>query len=285
MGHIPSKMEILDDRQEAFTGPGSLWEKVRSLGLRLLKSYQKSRQVWPEQFCLITGSPRSGTTAVERWLGQQREVVAFHETRILIAIHRFIKETARYHRLEPEGEFTRMAREIAYEYYSNRSILIGRQVILDKEPLEPIAFPDADYALFLQNLRLLFPEGKLLFMVRDPIATVWSMCQRKWGYSLVDYEPRTLTLDEHIENWCTCADIVLDYIDDPNAYVCAFGQLVDTPQEESERILRFLNLSGGEAFRPQAVKKVGFGDADRSYILQRTNSRVDALKQRGILNR
>lgn len=275
---------MLDDSQETSTWPSSLWEKARSAGLRVLKTYQKSRKVWPEQFCLITGSPRSGTTAVERWLGEQRKVVAFHETRVLIAIHRFIEEIARYHRLEPMGEFARMARETAFEYYSNRSILIGRKVIVDKEPLEPIAFPDADYALFLKNLRLLFPEGKLLFMVRDPISTIWSMCQRKWGYSLVGFEPRTLTLDEHIENWCTCADIVLDYIDDPNAYVCAFGRLVDTPQEESEQILRFLHLSGGEPFRPQTVKKVGFGDAERIYILQKTNSRVDAFEQQGILN-
>ena len=44
-----------------------------------------------------------------------------------------------------------------------------------KEPLEPIAFPDRHYEQFLDNTRLLFPNIKLLFMVRDPLATIWSM--------------------------------------------------------------------------------------------------------------
>lgn len=257
---------------------------VRSAGLALLKTFQKRRRKWPEQFCLITGSPRSGTTALERWLGEQREIVAFHESRVLIAIHRFIEETARFHRLEFTGEFADMARDLAYEYYSNRSILVGRRAIIDKEPLEPIAFPDMDYASFLQNLRLLFPDGKLIFMVRDPVATIWSMRQREWGHSLIDYEPHQFTLDEHIKNWCACADLILEYAEDPRAYVCSFGRLVDNPREESARILSFLRIAGCEPFRPREVKSIGFSIEERDYIEQKTQSRVDAFKQQGISN-
>jgi hypothetical protein len=219
---------------------------------------------------------------VRRWLGEQQRVVAFHETRVLVAIHKFIEEVGRHRQAEHREEFVNMARDLAYDYYSDRCILIGRGAVVEKEPLEPIAFPDRDYAAFLQSVRRLFPEGKFIFMVRDPVSTIWSMHQRKWGYSLVDLEPQSFALDEHVDNWCACADLILDYAEDSNVYVCPFGRLVKRPREESERLLEFLQVSGRSFFKPREVKEVGFDDEERELILSRTRSQVEALERLGI---
>jgi len=165
--------------------------------MQLLK--MKGSRFWPkhkhwparQRFCLVSGAPRSGTTAVLDWLDSLWEVAGFDESRILIAIHRLMEEIYRFKDLEKnKGHITDMARRLAYEYYCSQRILLKQNLIVNKEPLEPIAFPDKRYKAFLENVKILFPEAKFLFMIRDPVATVFSMRQRKWGYSLKEFEPR-----------------------------------------------------------------------------------------------
>jgi len=260
-----------------------LKRKTNSAGLRLIRRLEKSFKRWPEQFCLITGAPRSGTTAMELWLNSQKKVVAFHETRILRTTHKFLEEAKRYSNLEPRGEFADLARSVAYQFYSKRCIMKENNIIIDKEPFMSIGFPDKDYLLFLENYRLLFPDGKLLFMIRDPLSTIWSMQERKWGYTLRDFTPCSFELEYYIENWCDCADLILDYANDNNTYICSFETLVTNPAEESERIFDFLQLTGGEPFEPREVKTIGFSDEERNLIRDKTRNHREALKKQEIV--
>lgn len=258
--------------------------KTNSAGLRLIQRLNQIFKRWPDQFCLITGAPRSGTTAMEQWLNRQNKVVALHETRILRTTHRFLEEAKLHNKLDPEGEFTNLARNIAYQFYSTRCSITENELMIDKEPLVPIGFPNKEYALFLENYRLLFPHGKLLFMIRDPLSTIWSMQERKWGYSIRNYTPRKFNLEFYIENWCDCADIIIDYADDNNTCICSFETLVKNPENESGRIFDFLNISRGEPFQPQEVKTVGFSDDERDLIQSKTKNHVLMLKERRILD-
>lgn len=258
--------------------------KMNSAGLRVIYKLEKSFYGLPKDFCLITGAPRSGTTAMERWLNDQNKVTVFHESRILITLHRFIEESKRHSKLNPHGEFASYGRNIAFKFYYKRNTIRDQQLIIDKEPLEPIGFPDRNYASFLQNYRTLFPNGKLIFMLRDPLSTIWSMKERKWGYSLRDYTPISFPLESHIENWCSCADLILDYADDHNTYICYFESLVDNPKIESAKIFDFLKISNGTLFQPREVKNVDFGDEERELISTQTKDHLEALKKRGLLD-
>ena len=257
--------------------------KANSAGLRLIGRLEKTFKTWPDQFCLITGAPRSGTTAVEKWLNEQMNTQAFHETRGLIAVHRYIEEMSRHYTMEPDSKYIIMARKLAYDFYKSRGLMITNDLIIDKEPLEPIGFPDKNYASFLQNVRLLFPNAKLIFMIRDPLAAIWSMQERKWGYSLKNYTPHSFPLDTHIETWCECADLILEYADDIGSYVCSFERLVDNPDSESERISDFLELSGGKTFQPRPVKKVQFDSEQKVHIEKKTRPQIDKLSEKGLI--
>jgi len=240
---------------------------------------------WPEykRFCLVSGAPRSGTTAMLDWLGSQREIAGFDEPRMLIAIHRFMEEVCRFKDLEKnEAHVIDMARRLAYEYYCSQRILLKQNLIVNKEPLEPIAFPDKRYKAFLENVRTLFPEAKFLFMIRDPVATVFSMRQRKWGYSLKGFEPQTFSIEEHVGNWCACADIILQYSTDPDSYICQFGRLIHDPENESGKIFDFLSLCKGKSFKPKQTKIIGFSDEEREQILERSRPQLAALHAHGI---
>jgi len=244
---------------------------------------QRTFRVQPRSFCLISGAPRSGTTAMRFWLSKHRGIATFNESRMLVTAHGFLQEVSRFRHLKADEKiFVDMARQLVHGYYRRAGVLLGRSLLVDKEPLEPIAFPDKDYKTFLVNTRKILPETKFLFMIRDPIATVWSMTQEKWGYSLTDGEPQKLPVDEHIENWKACADLLIEYSADASAYICQFGRLVTEPERESSRIFDFLQVRRGEPFRPNPTDKIGFSDKERELIQRLARPQLDALRAHGI---
>jgi len=111
---------------------------VKSLVLK----FQRHFILFPRDICLISGAPRSGTTSLIEWLGHQPGVSAFQESRILLSIHRFIEEIHRFKNLNRDSAaIVSLARHLVFDYYSSQRILLGKRLLVDKEPLEPIAFP------------------------------------------------------------------------------------------------------------------------------------------------
>lgn len=237
----------------------------------------------PNVLCVISGAPRSGTTAVVKWLQTNKRVSTFAETRILVAAHAMVREAHRFQQLSGKDLYLRRAvRRLVFGFYAEQCKYAGRPILVDKEPLEPIAFPDRQYEDFLHSVRFIEPDAKIIFMVREPIGTVWSMSQRKWGYSLTEGEPRTFTLEEHVANWCACADIALEWASDPNVYVCFYDRLVTAPESESMRIAHFLGLGKVGTFEPKQSSEPGFSPDQRAFIAAQTQSRVEALAAVGV---
>jgi len=254
-------------------------QAVRPLILRS----QKSFKLVPQEICLIFGAPRSGTTALVTWLGHQPGVSAFVESRILVSIHRFMEEIHRFKNLDRDSAtIVNLARHLVFDYYSSSRILIGKRLIIDKEPLEPIAFPSKEYGKFIVNVKRLFPESKLLLAVRDPLATIWSMTRRVWGDSLTNMETKRFTIEEYTENWCSCADLLLRYCSDPNTYIVQFGRLINDPENESRKIFDFLNIRQGNSFQPQQTSEIGFSNEEREKILRMAQLQLELLNAQGI---
>ena len=238
----------------------------------------------PKGFCLLTGAPRSGTTALCEWLNEHPQIGAFTESRILIATHNFLQAAFRYQYLNDHRKhILPMAREMIYEFYRNHCIFFGRKLVLDKEPIEPIAFPEKHYKEFLDNVRILIPEAKFIIMVRDPISTIWSMFQREWGFSLTNKSIlKSFSLTEHIDTWCSAAEIALSYKSDPNTYICSFSNLINKPMNESRAILKFLGVKKGKPFKSETTKTVGFNAEEKQLILNKTLPQIKELKIEGI---
>jgi hypothetical protein len=256
-------------------------ELARPVALEL----QRNFGLFPRHICLISGAPRSGTSALCEWLGRQRAVSVFSESRILIAVHGFMEEAFRFKNLDDDGEkITKLARRLVFEYYSSSRILLGKKLVVDKEPLEPIAFPSKEYAEFIINVKKLLPDVKLLFAIRDPIATVWSMSQRTWGESLAAPESQRFTLEEYAENWCSCAHLAAQLFSDKNTYIVQFGRLVNDPGNESRKIFNFLNIRNGFPFQSRQTHEIGFSNDERRKILQIVQPQLEELKCQGMTN-
>jgi hypothetical protein len=263
--------------------PGSFGMLLREVARPAVLRVQRTFRLFPQEICLISGAPRSGTTALIDWLGHQPGVAAFEESRILVGIHRFIEDVYRFNKLERDSErLVNLARHLVLDYYSSCRVLIGKRILLDKEPLEPVAFPSREYGRFLVHVRRLFPESKILLAVRDPLATVWSMSERTWGESLTNGGTKQFTIEEYAQNWCACADLVLRYRSDPRTYVVQFGRLMNDPGDESRRILDFLNVRHGEIFEPRQTRDIGFSKEQRETILGVVQPQLDLLNGQGI---
>lgn len=257
---------------------------IRQIAKRGIMRAQQGLRLYPPHFGLVTGPPRSGTTAVIFWLRDQPQVSAHIETRKLIAFHRFIDEVNRFKVLQRrQKQYAHLARRMLYEHYARHQLLVGRRLIVEKEPLEPIALPDKRYGSFLQSVRILIPEAKFVFMVRGPVQTINSMSLREWGYSLTDDTLREFTLEEYIENWCACTDEMLQYVEDPNAYFCSFERLVGEPEEETRRLCDFLEIEQEKPFVPKETKEVSFSDREIALIEEKTQGHQAALRAHGLL--
>ena len=244
---------------------------------------QRTLRIWPKTFCLISGAPRSGTTALARWLGEHPRIALCIESRTLVATHRFLGEVHRFEALAKyEDELIRGARRMLKDHYRGKRLLLGRRALIDKEPLEPIALPGGQFDAFLADVRRLLPGAKLLFLVRDPLASVYSMMKRDWGVSLAEAESRRFPLTQHVETWCRAVDAILPYVEDPDAYVCPFGRLRQDAVAESRRIAHFLEIPEGPPFRPREASVPDFGEEERAQILAAARERVDALAAHGL---
>jgi hypothetical protein len=247
--------------------------------------FQMPFKIAPRDFCLLSGAPRSGTTALIDWLARQSRIAAFQESRILIAAHRCLDEVDRFGSLNADStQVLPLVRNMVLGYYAGVRNLAGKQLLMDKEPLEPVAFPSGDYARFLLHVRSLFPASRFLFVVRDPVATVWSMTRRAWGESLTTPERRTFTIEEHTQNWCICADLALQYCSEPNTYIVQFGRMMRDPAGESRRILAFLGIRAGPEFVPHPTKDVGFTKDEAEAIRRGARPQLELLGARGMLD-
>ena len=105
---------------------------------------------------------------------------------------------------------------------------------------------------------------------------------RTWGTSLTNAKTRRFTIEEHIENWRSCATLVLLYSSDPNTYVVQFGRLVNNPENESAKIFDFLNLREGDSFQLRQTSNIGFSNEEKEIILSRVQPQLELLTAQGI---
>jgi hypothetical protein len=65
---------------------------IKGMASPAILKLQGNFRLNPRKICLISGAPRSRTSALCEWLGHQQGLSAFAESRILVSIHMFMSE-------------------------------------------------------------------------------------------------------------------------------------------------------------------------------------------------
>jgi hypothetical protein len=144
------------------------------------------------------------------------------------------------------------------------------RLLIEKEPLEPIALPAGDYAEFLSHVRSLYPGIRMIFMVRHPVSAVSSMRARQWGNSLTRAPARSFSLDECITTWRANAALAAQLAGHRLVLRCHYEELVADPSAASVRIADFLGLSGTPPFRPLPPRPSVLTPEEELLVLERT---------------
>lgn len=247
---------------------------------RCLFFLQKRFHLKPRSFCIVVACARSGSTALGNWLSDQPDVVYSHQSRLLPVIFRYIENIDYFENLHSSRDrnlLLNLGRELVWRYYTSKWF-IWNQVLVDKENFDPTVFPDGKFEKFLSIVQELFPDIKILYLVREPVSTIWSMQKKKWwGYSLTQRPLFQLTLEECIKIWNDSAILANKYRGDKNVYICKFEELVAHPQKESEKILQHLNIHSNKSFSPKNTSTIGFEQDQRQYILDATKDARKAI--------
>lgn len=254
-----------------------------------------SMEAAPPKLVLVTGCPRSGTTAVASWLLSSPDVAGGVETRVAAAARAFVKESRRF-RTDIDGaereRAGKLLRELVVRSYdagvgegprgrgdgqtsrTESSDLAGPlvppspprlpsrpRVVLDKEPLEPVLVPGEDYRSWLEDVEEIGYEP--LFVVRHPVPTIWSMSRRLWGWSLAGGEqPRSYSILTCIDVWKKNARLALR-AESMGKPVVRHDALVQSPATATvvRRQLEDALQIKLDEFVPRATKVVDFDEA------------------------
>lgn len=127
---------------------------------------------------LITGSPRTGTTFVSRWLEQQRggafctkESGILHVANWWLSSARFLSRVCEFQDL-----FVEQTRRTVEAFY-RRIGWDGEGPIIEKQN-----YSQSDIDYYYDHLERLFGEDLcVLYTLRDPLAVIRSMRNRTWG--------------------------------------------------------------------------------------------------------
>jgi len=148
---------------------------------RCLLFLQKKLQLKPRSFCLTVACARSGSTALVGWLSGQEGVVYAKQSRILPVTCRYLQNVDSFKNLHSNRELLlKLGRDLVWRYYANTWFLWNHRLI-DKENFDPTAFSDGKFERVLDNVKELFPNIKILFLVREPVATISSMQKKNGG--------------------------------------------------------------------------------------------------------
>jgi hypothetical protein len=225
---------------------------------------------------LISGCPRSGTSALSYWIGRQKGAASFYESRVTAAALAFLQQVRRFRNLsQNEDQLKRLLRRLVIDYYASQKIVQGR-LIIEKEPLEPIFLPGCNYVDYIDCMRELFPDLRLLFIERNVYDTVYSMTRRSWGGSLTAAPVIERSIEEATAIWLDCHGVIAKYSGIQGVMVCSYEELMAEPQRISRRICDFFGLTCVSPFVPRPSKGAQWSEPERALIADLARTSVNA---------
>jgi hypothetical protein len=215
------------------------------------------------------------------WLGEQPQVKSFSETKLLFPAHRLRQALLSWERFS-EQDASEGARRFIRDGYAREGVYLGSSLLLDKEPLDPLSISPSGYGSFLSSVEAIFPSARFVVMVRNPVAVVSSVVNRKWGFSLQNEEASGRTIEEGITIWRVANMTLSTIAPKENIYLCSFEDLIKQPKKESKTIAQFLGLKDWHSFSPRETSEITLSDEERRRVWEETTDIRHHLAQVGV---
>jgi hypothetical protein len=221
-----------------------------------------------DRLIFVIGSPRSGSTLLQRMLGAHPQIFTCPEPHIITPLahlgYYHTVEKAPYDHLRgvdairgfvaqlpaQESDYLDACRGYTDVLYSRRLASSGKQYFLDKTPA---------YALVLDFLSRLYPRARYVVLTRHPVAIFSSYAESFFDgdyQAANDFNPILNRYVSAIAAFIRGQPVPLLHV--------RYETLVQQPHDEMQRILKFLELPFDESVieygRQQQPREKGLGD-------------------------
>jgi hypothetical protein len=212
--------------------------KFRRLG-PISSSSNRTGYIPPINIAFLIGSPRSGTTLLERVVDSQSQILTLGEKPLIDEVCNKIKldgysfpDDIKYF----SEEYLNELREYYFlqvNKYSNGKSLSDYKLLLDKNPL---------YIIKLPLLLMLFPQAKIILAVRHPLDCILSCYQQSFRLTL--NLSHYLDLKSSFERYRDIFDMYEEYKESMqwSEYRVFYEKLVGDFENQIEGILGFLEV-------------------------------------------
>ena len=228
---------------------------------------------------LISGTARTGSTALFEFFSEHPDILAFNESRILFAIYQFLAKARFIDELSKNMVALQdKMRELYYDYrvvirYNN----LRNKIIVETEVFDIIGMPDFEYESCIVELLRAFPNMKVIYLMRDPDRVINSMLNRKWGYSInkaLGIAPRDYSVDESIKIWNTAAltgkAIIQNSEFEGRIMLLKIEDLDQDPKRYSKMLQEFAGIKSDLCFSPQPTREMNLDGKTLNEIKERT---------------
>lgn len=226
----------------------------------------------PERYVLISGCPRSGTSACLQWMDNHPRTVTFYENRIAYALSTFCDTVDRYQKLANRANFLQgQIRSLFLRDAADQKWTRGRVLVL-KEPVQATAFEHVDQLAMLMNLKRLLTPLSIVLLTRHPVNVVNSMLNRKWGTSIVGAEPQEMSVERGVAAWKNAADMSQAFKDDDSVLDIRFEDFLEESERTAASIAAATGLSGTFNVELRRIARVSLTDEQIDYVLEQTEN-------------
>ena len=224
----------------------------------------------PERYVMISGCPRSGTSACLFWMDSHPKTATFYETRMPYAVSNFCDAVNRYQKLEQKNDMLRKEiRRLFLRDAASQKWTGGRMLVL-KEPVQATAFETVDQLAMLRNIQSVFEPLTIVLMVRHPVNVLNSMLKRTWGGSIVGVEPAVISLERGVAAWKNAAALSVAFQNDEKVVDVFFEDFVQSPKETAAKVAKAIGLEGTFVVDVRKTADISLSEDQVNYILDET---------------
>ena len=196
-----------------------------------------------DKIVFIGGTPRSGTTLVQRMLGQHPAISAgpeFDLLPIITDLYKCAKAKIKHGRITEYvdlGTLKNIFEKFILSMLSQRALREGKRIISEKTPLNVLCF---------KELNELFPESFFIHIIRDPRDVIVSLKRVKKRFQNSGLKPpaRTQNVENSAREWslCVTAPEKCGITGSPNYKEVFYEKLVRSPEETAKDICGFVRI-------------------------------------------
>lgn len=221
-------------------------------------SFIESRKA-PIKCAFLVGCPRSGTTLLQSLLASHSKVLSFPESKFFVHMFPQLGESKKRYRLglamrRTRPNFISFLNEIScpemqrflpilplISLYTNSFVAALNHIAISKDKTLWLE-KTPEHLHYISHIEKSIPQAKFIHIIRngpDVVASIYDLAKRYpnfWGKYYED-------LDACINRWISDVEATQNYQFSSKHIITNYDSLVQSPEKELERLLKFLGLT------------------------------------------